>query len=40
MMCSPEEMREIHDLSGENNQVVRILEDSEETGRIYVCSMI
>ena len=28
-VLSPEEMREIHDLSGENNQVVRILEDSE-----------
>lgn len=28
-VLSPEEMRKIHDLSGENNQVVRILEDSE-----------
>lgn len=28
-VLSPEEIRKIHDLSGENNQVVRTLEDSE-----------
>ena len=38
-VLSPEEIRKIHDLSGENNQVVRTLEDSEEIGPICECSM-